>query len=326
MSMVSCLNAVICLSLGFFSIVSSANPEIYRQMKVTLMQSSEFDRIRVGVYPAKGAPVGDVLYIHGFADSFLNHGPLFKEWSDKGLRVISFDLPDHGISKGGDNNLNLTFAKHFSKLSRLVNEVEQFTHEGNRPFILAGWSTGGLLAVRMVQTTLTENIETLKRPIYGMILFAPGIAVQYLPGTFGFVTEKTLLSRPPSAAQIERITPMSPFTVPLFAGSIVANSWLAYYQDLPKNLPILMFTAGDDQYVKTNYLHTWLNRQRNDGVSIAGIHCASSKHELDNEPHPIGNRVRESASEFATHATSQTGLTAEQISATLPALEKCASF
>ncbi|HVH42206.1 MAG TPA: hypothetical protein VM925_07670, partial [Labilithrix sp.] len=45
-------------------------------------------KLRVGVMDPDGAPKADVLFLHGFADRFDNHLPLFERWREAGLRVV----------------------------------------------------------------------------------------------------------------------------------------------------------------------------------------------------------------------------------------------
>src|SRR4051812_1989608 len=56
--------------------------------------------LRIGVMEPSGTPKADVLFLHGFADRFDNHLPLFETWRNAGLRVIAFDYPSHGETCG----------------------------------------------------------------------------------------------------------------------------------------------------------------------------------------------------------------------------------
>lgn len=287
---------------------SAQGGDLRDNMKISFLKSSAFGQIRVGVLPAKESTktIGDILYVHGFADSFLNHGPLFQEWSNAGLRVISFDLPNHGGSRGFDNMLNFKEGFFFRNFSILVNEVELSTREDkSRPLILSGWSTGGLIATRMVQETESGMIQKPSRELSGVILFAPGVSVHLLPGTWGFVTENTLASEP-TTAHLEKISPRTPLAYPLFASDLLYNAHLAYKQDLRKDIPILVYVAGDDDYVVTQDLHRWVAIQKTvRKANVYGIECLLSKHELDNEREPIGNEVRKSSVEFAKQVLSK---------------------
>src|SRR4029078_7108019 len=123
--------------------------------------------VRVGTMGSGRA--GDVLYLHGFADRFDNHKPLFDRFVAEGLRVISFDLPSHGETCGASLDLF-----DFTELAELAMRVER-DYAGSGPLTVAGWSTGGLIAVRIAQG-ITRN--TFSRPIAKMALFAPGVDVK----------------------------------------------------------------------------------------------------------------------------------------------------
>jgi len=93
-------------------------------------------------------------------------------------------------------------------MSDLTNEVEAFTRQDSkRPVILAGWSTGGLIATRMVQS---ESLQLENRRVVGMILFTPGVSVYPIVGDGGIITEETLTSNP-NPPHRGPIKPSSPF-------------------------------------------------------------------------------------------------------------------
>lgn len=236
---------------------------------------------------------GDILYLHGYGDRIDNHGPLFKEWNKAGLRVISFDFPSHGQTEAGPLDLY-----GIGDLGRLALKVEAATRENrDRPLFLAGWSTGGLVAVRMVQTFLYHRSP---RKPSGLVLFAPGISVYKFVGGDGIIRERTLTnsSHPPHHGEIK---PVSPFLTPLFATKLIFNTVLARAESLPNDLPVLTFVGDSKQdlYAKSPNLINWVNDQRkNKDAQIYGFSCPGSKHEMDNEPFGIGAFVRENSAAF----------------------------
>lgn len=252
-------------------------------------------QIRVGEQRPKGRPVGDVLYFHGFADRLDNHGPLFEAWNKAGLRVISFDLPSHGENRGLKNKLDLY---SFEKLSDVAKAVERFTREdAARPLIVSGWSTGGLLAVRMAQTQAWQAGD---RPLKGLVLMAPGVSPRPVMGDKGVVTQETL-TRNPNPPHMGPLVPQSPLLTPVFTSKMLANALLSQVQDLPK-LPTLVMTAGDDEdrYVETDGIKKWSQIQRlKNRVPLVGLQFEAAFHELDNEPGKVGFGVRLAAAAFA---------------------------
>lgn len=230
-------------------------------------------------------PKGDVLFLHGFADRFDNHEPLFRRYVEAGLRVIAFDYPSHGETCGTSLN-----AYDFSDLADLASRVEK-TKTRDAPLYLSGWSTGGLLAARIAQGM---GFEGLSRPIAGMALFAPGVDVR----TVISVSEETL-TRNPSPPHVAPPAPSSPAFRPLFAAALLINEQLSG-ADIPATIPTLVVNGGEDEdrYVVTKGVVAWTKAQREDGGTVTGYSCAGGYHELDNEPEPMGQSVRDAAATF----------------------------
>ncbi len=263
-------------------------------------------QVRVGVLQPAGEPVGDILYIHGFADRFDNHIPLFQTWSAAGFRVIAFDLPSHGEDSGSENNLN---GFSFRDLAELAAKIEAETRPLNpRPLFLAGWSTGGLIVVRALQ----ENWGPF-RPISGAILFAPGVSVRKFPWTFGnrlgFVTDQTLTHdpHPPHVGPNKPNTPFWSSLIAAFAPRLVAESVLSQHLSYPTDIPTLVVTGGDreDVYAKEWVVRDWVNEQNKARVNsakplIIDLSCPHAMHELDNETPTFGGvEIKNSAAAFA---------------------------
>lgn len=251
-------------------------------------------KLRVGVAAPSGTPRGDVLYLHGFADRFDNHLPLFEEWVAKGYRVIGFDFPSHGESCGHPLD-----GYCVDDLGNFARRVEEETREdAKRPLIVAGWSTGGLAAVRMFQTGVK-----LGRPVAGAVLFAPAVSPRTLVGDKGFVTEETL-TRNPSPPHRGEITPKSPLLTPLFAPTLVVSAKLASHSGYPKALPTLVIVGGDktDRYVDTPGVVAWTKDRKAEGAALYGRACDGAFHELDNEPGATGESVRGAAAAFVSWA------------------------
>lgn len=255
--------------------------------------------LRVGeARPERGAPVADILYLHGFADRMDNHKPLFDEWTKRGARVISFEYPSHGETCGA------SLARYtFTDLVDLASYVEGKTVEDRqRPLYLAGWSTGGLIATRLVQ-----GHRKLSRPVAGSMLFAPGIDVQVV---LDKVTVESLTSHP-APPHTGPIAPKRPSLYALFSGGLLLQAHAAREEAYP-NVPTIIFAGGDesDTYADSPGLRRWVSEQRQIAATqgatsaITGVACEGGKHELDNEIEPMGQQVRSMAGEFFT-ATSR---------------------
>lgn len=284
---------------GFFIALLATHPAkaavIAPQISYMKLKSGRID-VRVGVYAPTKPVVADLIYVHGFADRFDNHEPLFASYNEAGVRVIAFDLPGHGENHGISNFLGLW---SIDEMLYLIQAAEVKTREdAQRPLLLAGWSTGGLIVTRYVQTRLQD----LERTVRGVILYAPGVAVQMLPGKFGFVTQDTLTQNenPPHKAAPSPRSPLDMAYIK-FSSSLLLQSHLAYNAQLPR-IPTLVFSAGDnDKYVKSKKVREWVVRNRNQGVTVFGVSCKQAFHELDNEPYGIGEEVQTVSSFFALY-------------------------
>jgi len=97
-------------------------------------------------YLPEGEPVGDILFLR---DSSENHLPLFQAWGKRGFRVIAIDLPSHGKTSGA--TLNWAESSGLSQYVAKFIEDPSIRPSSRRPLLLSGWSTGGLLALRMLR-------------------------------------------------------------------------------------------------------------------------------------------------------------------------------
>ena len=276
------------------ALVSDTCPE--RAAHPSWIQTRTLDmngaRLRVGSM-GSGAR-GDVLYLHGFADRFDNHRPLFERFVAAGLRVITFDYPSHGEScKRSIGSFG------FTGLAQLAGRVVAELDGGSsKPLYVAGWSTGGLLAVRLAQG-LGES--SLPRPIAAMALFTPGVDVRtFSPATnpASGVTDATL-TRNPSPPHVGPPKPSWIGAVPAFATELLANEQLSR-APLPAGLPVLVMTGGEetDRYAVTGGITAWAERQSRSGALVSALGCAGGFHEIDNEPEPMGSAVRDAAASF----------------------------
>lgn len=244
--------------------------------------------------PTRGKPVGDVFFVHGLGDAAENHAALFRQWNESGFRVIAVDLPSHGRTSGA----SLNWAT-FSGLAKYFGEFlaqPKIRPDANRPLIVSGWSTGGLLVVRMVQKKAFHEVTP---KVSGLVLFAPGISVKALPGEAGMITQRTLTRRT-DLEPVMPIRPRSPYLVPAFAIRLKINSWLAQLGALPLDLPTLVLLADpvDDRYIHTEQTERWFEGQIRRGAQVWGYRFPGAYHDLDNELEEVALRARFSAELF----------------------------
>ncbi len=264
---------------------------------VTRMVAINGQQIRVGTQsPDPGKPiVGDVLYLHGFGDRLDNHAALFAEWNKKGLRVISFDYPGHGLSSGSINRYSV------KTLGAFAGAVEKLTLQNpSRPLVLAGWSAGGLVAARVAEGKTDARFS---RPLKGLVLIAPGLAVDLTPKNWDPSKIRECGNPDPHHAGEFRPTLLkgAPFLM-----SVIGNMNGAWKDPMPPNLPVALYLGGDDKdrSVNTPKLREWARKQRDlHGADISGIQFDGLYHELDNELDEDGGAaVRNSIANFAAKA------------------------
>lgn len=263
--------------------------------KTEFIQFSKHLKLHTGVFGEIQNTKGDILYLHGYGDAFLNHQRLFNGLNKAGLRVISFDFPSHGKTES-DAFGDLHFVS-FTELAEMAEKVlGHYRKDTSRPLYISGWSTGGLLALRMVQDLSTHLNHQLK----GMILYAPGVAVYPCVGEKCFITNRTL--NQDNSLQNREIKPNTPLTRPGFATKLVTNAALSWNEELP-NVPVQVFVASEDgdKYVISKKLKKWIAQKRSEGANISALECKNAFHELDNETDAVGGRqVREMSQEFAS--------------------------
>lgn len=263
--------------------------------RVFKMNTSQECYIRTVIQsPDKGMKTkADMLFFIGFGDRADNHGPLFKLMSEQGIRVISFDYPTHGESRCSHLD-----HETFTSLSDMGQEIEEKTREDlNRPLFVSGWSTGGLLAIRMMQ-----NNFLAERFVQGLVLIAPGVSVYNFVGGDGIIRERTLLQNP-TPPHFGPPKPVSPFLTPIFAANLKFNSALGRKDHLPGHIPTLVLVAGEklDKYVKTPVLKEWIKKERVSKKNLTAFQCENSMHEMDNEIGTIGPTVRNLIKDFVNN-------------------------
>ncbi|QCR42480.1 hypothetical protein C1N91_01880 [Curtobacterium sp. SGAir0471] len=255
-------------------------------------------RVRVGVVDPVGEPVADVLFLHGHADRLDNHAALFEDLRAAGVRVVSFDLPSHGATDAGAID-RWSFDDLGALAARVAHATEQ---DPDRPFVLAGWSFGGLLATRSVQEPAIR--AAFGRPVAGLALESPAVAPLPFAGGDG-VSRLRALTHDLSAPVAGPPRPASPFLDPVFAGRLVAQAAVAANEPLPAGMPALVEVGGDDEdrYVDVPAVRRWAEDVApRDGAQVRTVRCAGARHGLDIESWPVGDAARADLVDFVRGA------------------------
>lgn len=244
-----------------------------------------FGTVRVGVAAPPGTPAADLLFFHGHSDRMDNHQALFTAWRDSGVRVISFDLPDHGGTAAGSLD---TWS--LDRLVELGSRIEARTREDRRrPLLLGGFSTGGELCVHaVVHPDLLAQFG--RRPV-GLVLLSPALAV--LPFTGGDGVSRARALTHPGGAELAAPAPALPLANPLFAGSLLVESRIDRTRTPPHDISLLVITAdpADDAYIDVAAVQSWAVRVATADVRVDALACPGSRHGVDNEAWPTGSDV-----------------------------------
>lgn len=245
-------------------------------------------RVRVGTVAPRGVPVADVLFLHGHADRLDNHAALFTELAEAGYRVVSFDLPSHGLTDAGPIDV-----WSFADLADLASRVDRATlTDVDRPFVLAGWSFGGLLATRIAQDPRLR--ASFERPLSALALEVPALAPFPAAGGDG-VSRLRALTHDLRAPVAGPPKPASPLLDPIFAVRLLAQAEIASSHPLPAGLPALVELSDprDDLYVDVRAVRRWAGGlARRDGADVTVRTCSGARHGLDIEAYPLGRSAR----------------------------------
>jgi alpha-beta hydrolase superfamily lysophospholipase len=247
------------------------------------------------IYKTDQEHIGDVLYLHGLGDNLENHPRLFKKWNDKGYNVISFDYPDHGRTfTASTDDLNLYTLKRLSKIAERT--LNKYREDSSKKLVIAGWSTGGILAIRAIQDYFSKDLVA---SVNSLILYAPGVAVKLCPGNkFCNITNETLTDD--EQLYNRTIYPRAPLLKAAFGLNLMLEGKKSF-RKIPSHINTLVFSASmKDHYVKTYKIHNWVKFQRRIGhKNMSLTHCPKSRHELDNNLDSSGSKeVRDESASF----------------------------
>jgi alpha-beta hydrolase superfamily lysophospholipase len=241
--------------------------------------------VRVGIVAPTSTPRADLLFFHGHSDRIDNHQALFMAWRDDGIRVISFDLPDHGGTSAGSLD-----TWELDQLAMLASRIEARTREDrSRQLFLGGFSFGGELAYHSV--VHPDVLARFGRRPAGLVLLSPALAVRAFSGGDGISRSRSLVH--PGGATPAAPSPSVPLANPLFAARVLVQGWQDRGLSPPHTLPIFAATADDaqDTYVDVDKVRQRFVRLAGDDMQIDAIACAGARHAVDNEAWPIGSDV-----------------------------------
>lgn len=259
-------------------------------------------KIKVGVLNARN-PKANVIYLHGFADTMDNHETLLRKFRDSNLNVIAYDFPGHGSSEGH------IWAWDLKEVAMIINTIMKDSNvhfDRGLPVILAGWSTGATMAIRIMQNESISKAswKTQVLPnahVIGLILYAPSVPANMTVGDSLIFPSIDTLTRNKACIKNDP-QPTTTLGAGEFVASLKFQSEMARsgFVNLPKDLPILTIVAGDDDmYTTSGNTVKFVKAQAKQGVEIVGFQCTDSYHAIDCEPSGIAEESTDLAVNFA---------------------------
>lgn len=209
---------------------------------------------------------GDIFYLPSLFNNPSESQDLLEQWVEMGFRVISIK---HRNLKIEDSLEDL---QEVEELTRIRQEV---------PIFVAGWSKGGLTALRLLQSEIDFGGRTLK----GIVVFAPFIGAalgQFSPD----LIHDDPRSKPETNVSLSEIYNL-------------LNNGFAVRNKKQKNIPILAFIPGEDMHVDPSVTLDWVNWRYYLGYEIYPYFCPEGYHEVQHETHnEISNTVQYVTSHF----------------------------
>ena len=241
--------------------------------------------VQVGVL-TQPAPRGTVLYMPGFADTIDNHETLLKSFRAQGMQVIAFDYPGHGKSGG---KIAWWTLESLAEIIPTVLADQRSGFDSSLPMILAGWSTGGTISIRIAQSW--SHVIPSGTRLAGVIAYAPAVPAHIVVKVDKTKVTDGYMKRGPS-----------PTSVPLvgkFAASITLQSRAAAGQSFPASMNALIIVAGDDDhFAQSRPAVSWVKDQ---GEQVLGFQCVGSMHGFEFQP-AFGGEAQAVATQFAVAA------------------------
>lgn len=241
--------------------------------------------VEYSVYPARGKRVGDVLYFHGILARYQRHEAFFRDLSSRGLRVIALNFPFHGKTRTQAilNWLDPPVLRDFGRIAgELYHDVISRDQGLPRlPLVVAGWSMGGLLAIRMAQ-----DPSIGKLPISGLILMAPGVRPQarFWSGINQreYDQESKMLLGEIITDRISRLKSFdSAWALPRLVDSVFDEARHAQMAVIPRGIRTWLMVAGDrDPVVHAGEVLAWAVDQRSRGARIEAHQNTSALHDV----------------------------------------------
>ena len=245
------------------------------------------------------SPVAAFLFIHGLAEHARRHEPTLLALAARGIAAFAFDLRGHGNAVGMRDYVG-DFTRLVSDAATMRREVARVVP--NVPLFLAGFSMGGLVALR--------NAANDPGGLAGLILVAPGLdpagAAPRLLKQLGCFAGRFVPFLPvarvdfrPYDAEPSETRLRQRIIAARTASELIRASSDAFRTARNLRVPALIFHGDRDRLVSARASHRYVERYGGDDITLRIV--AGGEHELLREP--TGDAMRaEMIDWILTHA------------------------
>jgi alpha-beta hydrolase superfamily lysophospholipase len=136
--------------------------------------------LRGRAWPARGAPRGTVVVVHGLGEHVGRHAGVAAFLAAQGFDVLGFDQRGHGRSDGPRGRIPRDEAL-LEDLAAVLDRARA-AHRGGA-LLLLGHSLGGAVAARFVAEALAPAPRPWSRPVDGLVLSSPALKTHAGPAT-----------------------------------------------------------------------------------------------------------------------------------------------
>lgn len=260
---------------------------------------------------------GCVIYLEGFADSIMNHAPLFNKLTNAGYRVLMFDYLGQGGSEGemAKTRIAAKGAPYPKAKDYEIGEQARFVWKryseskdpvygrdcAESPKLVIGWSTGGLAAYKLAREKWGD----------AFVFIAPGIVPYKCVGESSgnclsnlteneVVTVRTLTRNTFAGTHDPHLDPVRPTSIVKeakeFATNLLTTAALSRSWKIPKATRGLVFLSGvEDTYVDREKTQKILKTQ---APSFEIVSYDGALHEIDNELPEVAEDMHRRTVEF----------------------------
>jgi alpha-beta hydrolase superfamily lysophospholipase len=133
--------------------------------------------LRLHLWDVAAAPRGQVVIVHGLGEHGGRYAAVARGLNAHGWRVVAYDQRGHGASDGPRGGI----AEPHSLMADLARVLDVARSACAGPLVLLGHSLGGLIAARFVAESLQAAPQAWVRPVEGLVLSSPALALGLAP-------------------------------------------------------------------------------------------------------------------------------------------------